>query len=35
MKVLRRREADSPRAAVRIALRLTLPADEVEEFEIS
>ena len=35
MKVLRRKEAADARAAVRIALRLTLPADELEEFEIS
>jgi MoxR-like ATPase len=34
MKVLKRRQAEDPRAAVRSALRLTLPADEVEEFEI-
>ena len=35
MKVLRREEADSPSEAVRIALALTLPADEVQDFEIS
>ena len=35
MKVLRRKEAEDPRAAVRTALRLTLPADELEDFEIS
>ena len=35
MKVLRRREAPDARVAVRTALALTLPADEVEDFEIS
>ena len=35
MKVLRRKEAEDPRTAVRTALRLTLSSDELEEFEIS
>jgi MoxR-like ATPase len=35
MKVLRRGEADGCSEAVRTALELTLPADEVEEFEIT
>ncbi len=35
MKVLKRREAADARQAVQTALRLTLPADELDEFEIS